>query len=250
MTEKTRSGTQRSLSVFFPAYNEEDNIGKLTETAVDVLEEMGVEYEVIIVNDGSLDRTVEVAEELVRRHANVRVAHHGRNRGYGAALTTGFTSARYEYIFFTDGDNQFDVRDLRKFVALLDYSDLVVGFRNRKRYTFFRRLVSFTYNLVLQALFGLPYRDVNCAFKLIPKRLIDQTDISSVQAIVNVELLINAQRLGLSVTEIGVTHYPREAGITTVNPRVVLAAIRELSRFYLKVREEDRGRSYLSKIAS
>ena len=250
MTEKTRSGAQRSLSVFFPAYNEEDNIGKVTETAVDVLEEMGVEYEVIIVNDGSFDRTVEVAEGLARRHANVRVAHHGRNRGYGAALTTGFTSARNEYIFFTDGDNQFDVRDLRKFVALLDCSDLVEGFRTRKRYTFFRRLVSFTYNLVLQALFGLPYRDMNCAFKLIPKRLIDQTDLSSAQAIVNVELLINAQRLGLSVTEVGVTHYPREAGIATVNPSVVLAAIRELSRFYLKVREEDRGRSYLRKIAS
>jgi glycosyltransferase involved in cell wall biosynthesis len=248
LTEKTRSRAQQSLSVFFPAYNEEDNIGELAEVAVGVLEEMGCEYEVIIVNDGSLDRTAEVAEALARRHAGVRVVHHERNRGYGAALKTGLTTARYEYIFFTDGDNQFDVRDLRRFVALLDYSDLVVGFRNRKCYTFFRRVVSFTYNLVLHALFGLPYRDVDCAFKLIPKRLIDQTDFSSVQAIVNVELLINAQRLGLSVTEIGVTHYPREAGVTTVNPRVILAAISELSRFYLKVQAEDWGRSSLSKI--
>lgn len=243
MTEKTTTGSKRSLSVFFPAYNEEDNIGKVTEVAVGVLEELGAEYEVIIVNDGSLDGTYEVAEELARRHAGVRVVHHEKNRGYGAAVKTGLTSARNEYVFFTDGDNQFDVRELKKFVALLDYSDVVVGFRNRKRYTFYRKAVSFTYNLVLQVLFDLSYRDMDCAFKLIPKKLIDQTDMTSLQAIVNVELLINARRLGLSVTEMGVSHYPRETGITTVNPGVIFAAMRELVRFYLKVRAEERDRT-------
>ena len=245
MTERTDRRSKRSLSVFFPAYNEEDNIGIVTETAVEVLEEIDVEYEVIIVNDGSLDRTAEVAEDLARRHANVKVVHHARNRGYGAALTTGFTSARNEYIFFTDGDNQFDVREMRKFVALLDLSDLVIGFRSRKRYTFLRRVVSSVYNLLLQVLFDLPYRDMDCAFKLIPKRLIDQTVTTSVQAIVNVELLINAQRLGLTVTEIGVSHYPRKTGTTTVNPKVTLAATRDLIRLYLKVRAEGRRRTLI-----
>ena len=238
MTRK--AGGQQSLSVFFPAYNEEDNIGKLTEAAVDVLDEMGVEHEVIIVDDGSLDRTGTVAEELARRYPCVRVVHHERNLGYGAALKTGLTRAQHDYVFFTDGDNQFDIREIKKLVALLGLSDLIIGFRNRKRYTFLRKVVSFTYNLVLQILFDLPYRDVDCAFKLIPKRLIEQTDMTSIQAIINVELLINAQRLGLSVTEVGVSHLPRETGITTVKLKVILAAMRELVIFYLKVRAQDR----------
>jgi len=102
-----------SLSVFFPAYNEQYNIVKLTKAIVSVLEEIGNEYEVIIVNDGSSDNTGEVAEELTRRYPRVRVIHHDKNRGYGAALKTGFTSAKNDYIFYTDGDHQFDVRDLK-----------------------------------------------------------------------------------------------------------------------------------------
>ena len=131
-----------SLSVFFPAYNEQDNIVNLTKTIVSVLEEIGNEYEVIIVNDGSADNTGEVAEELARRYPRVRVIHHDKNRGYGAALKTGFTSAKNDYIFYTDGDGQFDVRELKKFVALIGLSDLVVGFRIRKRYTLYRNIPS------------------------------------------------------------------------------------------------------------
>jgi glycosyltransferase involved in cell wall biosynthesis len=232
-----------SISVFFPAYNEEDNIGKLIEAAVNVLEEIGSEYEVIVVNDGSFDRTGEVADELARRHSGVRVIHHESNRGYGAALKTGFTSAKNDYIFYTDGDNQFDVRELKKLVPLVGLSDLVIGFRVRKRYTVFRNVTSFVFNLVLRMLFYLQYRDVDCAFKLVPKGLIDQISIESVKFFVDAELLIKAQRLGYSVTEIGVNHYYREAGLTTVNPRTILSTIKEMIWFYLRMRAEGRNRT-------
>lgn len=236
-----------SLSVFFPAYNDEGNIGKVAEAAVRVLEDTGAEYEVIIVHDGSPDRTGEVADELAARHPGVRVIHHPKNLGYGAALKTGFTSAGNEYVFYTDGDNQFDVREMEKFVPLvvLGVTDLVVGFRIRKRYTLYRKITSFTYNLILQVLFDLPYRDVDCAFKLVPKSLIDQIDISSVDAFIDAEILIRAQQLGYSVTEIGVTHRPRETGVSGVKTKVILATIREMVRFYLHVRAENRDRTPL-----
>ncbi len=225
-----------NLSVFFPAYNEQDNIGTLTETSVNVLEEIGGEYEVMIVNDGSTDRTGEVAEELARRYPRVRVIHHERNLGYGAALKTGFTSAKNDYIFYTDGDRQFDVRELKKFVALVGLSDLVVGFRIRKRYTLYRNIASFIYNLVLQLLFHLRYRDVNCAFKLVPKSLVDRTGIEAVGFFVDAELLIKAQRLGYTATEVGVNHYHRVAGLTTVSSRSILGTIKEMIEFYLRMR--------------
>lgn len=236
-----------TLSIFFPAYNDEDNIGKVAGAALEILEEIGDDYEVIIVHDGSPDRTGEVADELARKHPKLHVIHHEKNLGYGAALKTGFTNAEKEYVFYTDGDNQFDVGEMRKFVALVGagLSDVVVGFRNRKQYTLYRKIVSFTYNLVLQVLFDLPYRDVDCAFKLVPKSLIDRIDISSVDAFIDAELLIKAQQLGYSVTEVGVTHRPREAGVSGVKTGVILRTIREMVRFYLQVRAEDRQRTPL-----
>lgn len=235
-----------SLSLFFPAYHDEENIGKVTRAAVEVLEELGCDYEVIIVHDGSPDRTGEVADGLARSYPGVRVIHHERNLGYGAALKTGFTNARNEYIFYTDGDNQFDVRELRKFVALVGLSDLVIGFRNRKRYSPYRKVTSFTYNLVLQVLFDLPYRDVDCAFKLVPRSLIDRIRIDSVDAFIDAELLIKAQQHSMSITEIGVSHYVREAGASTGGKvKVILGTIREMLRFYRQVRADEWERTPL-----
>ncbi len=237
----------QSLTVFFPAYNDEDNISKVAETAIEVLEELGHDYEMIIVHDGSPDGTGEVADELARKHPKLRIIHHEKNLGYGAALKSGFTGAKNHYVFYTDGDNQFDVGEMRKFVALVDVglSDVVVGFRNRKQYTLYRKIVSFTYNLVLQVLFDLPYRDVDCAFKLVPRDLIDSIDISSADAFIDAEILIKAQQLGYSITEIGVTHRPREGGVSGVRTGVILRTIREMVSFYLQVRAEDRQRTPL-----
>lgn len=234
-----------SLSVFFPAYNDEGNIGKVTKTAVSVLESMGVDYEVIIVHDGSPDGTGTVADELALLYPKVRVIHHAINLGYGAALKTGFTTARKEYVFYTDGDNQFDIEEMRKFVPLagLGLSDLVVGFRNRKQYSLYRKITSFTYNLLLQVLFDLPYRDVDCAFKLVPRSLVDRIAISSTDAFVDAEILIRARQLDYEVTEIGVTHRPRETGVSGVKTGVILGTIKEMVKFYFQVRAEERERT-------
>jgi glycosyltransferase involved in cell wall biosynthesis len=232
------AGKPISLSIFFPAYYDEHNIPKVVEGALRVVDEMGIsDYEIIIVEDGSPDRTGEVADELAAIHDKVRVIHHPRNMGYGAALRTGFTSAVKDYVFYTDGDNQFDLQELKKFVALLPYSDIVSGFRIKKQYSTYRKLTSFVYNLVLRILFDIHDRDVDCAFKLYPTELFRRIEIESRDAFIDAEIAIKARLLGYRSTEVGVTHLPRVDGISTgARPSVILRTIGEIVRAHRKFR--------------
>ncbi|HEX7879938.1 MAG TPA: glycosyltransferase family 2 protein [Candidatus Eisenbacteria bacterium] len=229
-----------SLSVFFPAYYDEKNIGKVTEGVLKAVREMGIEtYEITIVEDGSPDRTGEVADELAAKHPNVRVIHHPKNLGYGAALKTGFTSARHEWVFYTDGDNQFDLSELKKFVALTPYTDIVAGFRINKQYSAWRKFTSFIYNLVLRVLFDIRDRDVDCAFKIYRRDLFDKIVIESNDAFIDAEIAIKARLLNYSSTEVGVTHLPRVDGVSTgARPSVILRTIREIRNYHRRYRRE------------
>jgi glycosyltransferase involved in cell wall biosynthesis len=222
------------LSIFFPAYYDELNIPKVVEGALRVTEDLGLrEYEIIIVEDGSPDRTGEVADELAAKHEHVRVIHHERNMGYGAALRTGFLAAKMDYVFYTDGDNQFDLQELRKFVALLPYTDIVSGFRTQKQYSRYRKMTSSIYNFVLRVLFDIQDRDVDCAFKLYPTSLFREIEIESRDAFIDAEIAIKARLLGLTSTEMGVKHLPRMDGISTgARPSVIFRTIREIYRFH------------------
>jgi len=225
-----------SLSIFFPAYYDEANIPKVVEGALRVVDELGIrDYEIIIVEDGSPDRTGEVADELAARHERVRVIHHERNLGYGAALRTGFLAATKEYVFYTDGDNQFDLQELKRFVVLLPYTDIVSGFRTVKQYSRYRRFTSFIYNMVLRFLFDIHDRDVDCAFKLYPTELFRKFEIESRDAFIDAEIAIQARLLGYTATELGVRHLPRMDGISTgARPSVIARTIAEIYRFHRK----------------
>ncbi len=225
-----------SLSVFFPAYYDEDNIGKVVDKAVEVLESLKLkEYEVIIIEDGSPDRTAEVADALAQKHKHVRVIHHEKNMGYGATLRDGFYAAKLDYVFYSDGDNQFDLDELRKFVALIPYSDIVIGYRISKQYSQWRRFTSFVYNYVLRRLFDVNYMDVDCAFKLFKADLFKKITIESVDAFIDAEIMLKARLLGYTVTEIGVRHLPRLAGVSTgAKPSVIFRTIREIYNFHKK----------------
>ncbi len=228
-----------SISVFFPAYYDQDNIGKVTEAAVKVLEEIGSDYEVIIIEDGSPDRTGEVADELAQKFPRVKVIHHPVNMGYGATLKDGFISAAKELVFYTDGDNQFDMSDLKKFYDLARYTDIVAGFRIEKQYSPYRKFTSFVYNLILRALFDIPDRDVDCAFKLFPRKLFDQITVESKDAFIDAEIMIKARNLGYSITAIGVHHYPRLDGVSTgARPSVILRTISEIYRYWKNFKHE------------
>lgn len=233
-----------TLSVFFPAYYDEKNIGKVVDKAVKVLEELSLkDYEVTIIEDGSPDRTDEVVDELAAKYEKVKVVHHDVNKGYGATLYEGFISARHDYVFYTDGDNQFDLEELKKLVALIPYSDIVVGFRKKKQYSTYRKLTSLVYNYVLRFIFNVDYVDIDCAFKIIKRDLFDKITIKTKDAFIDAEIMIKANLLGYTSTEIGVQHLPRVDGISTAaRPSIILKTIKEIYDFRKEYKKFKNGK--------
>ncbi|MBN1634852.1 MAG: glycosyltransferase family 2 protein [Ignavibacteria bacterium] len=222
-----------TLSVFFPAYYDEKNIDKVVHKAVRILEELKLkDYEVIIIEDGSPDRTGEVADELARQYEKVRVIHHEKNMGYGATLKDGFLNTKLDYVFYSDGDNQFDLEDIKKFVALIPYTDIVVGYRKKKQYSLYRKFTSLSYNYLLKLIFDINYWDIDCAFKLFKADLFKKIEIKSVDAFIDAEIMIKAKLMGYRTTEVGVEHLPRVDGISTgARPSVILRTIREIFEY-------------------
>jgi len=221
------------LSVFFPAYYDENNIGKVVDKAVEVLESLNLkDYEITIIEDGSPDNTAKVADDLAGKYPRVKVVHHIQNKGYGATLWEGFTTARFEYVFYTDGDNQFDLEELRKFVALLPYSDMVVGYRKKKQYSAYRKITSFVYNYVLRLAFDIDFIDIDCAFKIIKTDLFRNITVSTKDAFIDAEIMIQAKLKRYSFTELGVVHLPRVDGFSTAaRPSIIFKTIWEIFQF-------------------
>jgi len=237
-----------TLSVFFPAYYDEGNIAKVVTKAVEVLEELKLkDYEVVVIEDGSPDKTGEVADEMARKFPKVRVIHHEKNMGYGATLKDGFTSAKLDYVFYTDGDNQFDLDELKKFVAMLPFTDIVVGYRKKKQYSLYRKFTSLCYNYLLKLIFGLDYWDIDCAFKIFPTKLFREIKIDSVDAFIDAEIMLKAHLRGYKTVEMGVTHLPRIDGVSTgARPSVIIGTIKEVFQYRkehvaeLKKKESDK----------
>lgn len=201
-----------SISAVIPAHNEAPIIASTVEVVDDTLSRLVDEYEVIVVNDGSRDATPAIVEELGRQRPAVRLVSHAVNRGYGAALATGFASATRDYIFLTDGDRQFDVRELEGFLPLLANADMVVGYRRPRADPWVRRFYGWGWNMLVNVLFGYTARDVDCAFKLFPRTLLAEVKLHSTGHTLSPELLIKARRAGYRVAEVRVTHLPRPAG--------------------------------------
>ena len=240
-----RTSKDITLSVFFPAYYDEKNIDKVVHKAVQVLEEMQLkDYEVTIIEDGSPDNTAAVADSLAAQYPKVKVIHHAQNKGYGATLWEGFTTAKMDYVFYTDGDNQFDLDELKKFIAVIPYTDMAVGFRKKKQYSTYRKITSFVYNLILKWAFDIDYLDIDCAFKVIKTDLFRNITVSTKDAFIDAEIMIKADLMGYVSTEIGVTHLPRVDGISTAaRPSIILKTILEIYNYrkeYKKIKNEQR----------
>lgn len=226
----------KELSVFFPAYNEEENIERVVENALRVLPSFADKFEVLIVNDGSKDRTREISEALAKKHPVVRTVSHEKNRGYGAALKTGFAGSRFEWLFFTDGDGQFDLKDLSLLMPLTAGCDIAAGFRIKRNDPFHRILNARAYNILVRILFGLNVRDIDCAFKIIRKQVTDSIKLSSESQFLSAEFLIKAKKAGFTIKQAGVNHYPREKGTPTGNkPLVVINSFKELFKLWFEI---------------
>jgi glycosyltransferase involved in cell wall biosynthesis len=228
------------LSYFFPAHNEEANLAGLVEEALAVLPTLADEFEIVAVNDGSRDRTREIADELTAAHPGVvRAVHHPTNLGYGAALRTGFRAARYELVAFTDGDRQFRVEDLGRLTARLadgDAPDVVAGYRIKRADPVIRTIYAKSYRLANRIFFGLQVTDVDCACKLFRREVLDGVRVESGGAFFSAELLIKLRARGADVVEVGVPHYPRTAGSPTgAKPSVIFRAVRDFWRLRLRM---------------
>ncbi len=222
-----------SLSVFFPAYNEEDNIAASVRAAETVLEPLVSEYEIIIVDDGSRDKTGEMADRLARENEHVRVVHHRPNQGYGGALVSGIKAARYDYVFFTDADLQFDLSEIEKLLDFVPEYEVVLGYRAKRRDPFMRLVNAKGWNLLNRLLFGLRVKDIDCAFKLFKREVVADLPLKTRGAMLSAEMLIRMQKKGIVFKEVPVTHLPRTQGVPTgANPHVIARAFRELLGLY------------------
>ncbi|NLH42105.1 MAG: glycosyltransferase family 2 protein [Planctomycetes bacterium] len=225
-----------SISVFFPCYNEQDNVPKVADQAIAVLEGLRADYEVIIVNDGSSDKTAEVADRIAAANPRVRVVHHPQNRGYGAALQSGFRAATKELVFYTDGDAQFDLNELPPLLPLMKEFDIVSCYRMDRKDTAIRRLNGWLWTKMNDVLFSLDVRDLDCAFKLFKRAIFDNITMESRGALIATEILARAVRKGYTITQRGVHHYPRTAGRETGgNPRVILRAFKEVIKLRKRI---------------
>lgn len=221
----------RLLSCFFPAFNEEENVAAVLDEALATLPRFADDFEVIVVNDGSSDRTAEVVTAYAASRERVRLVSHEVNRGYGEALRSGLAAANGDAVFFTDADRQFRLEDLERLLAHYDASPFVVGYRLKRNDPWHRLFVARVYHAALKAVFGLRLRDVDCAFKLFSRDVLDRIrpDLESRSAFISPELLIRAQMAGVQVTEVGVPHYPRAAGRPKgATPKVIARTIKEI----------------------
>lgn len=226
-----------SISVFFPCYNEQANVQRTVNQALEVLQNLGAEFEVIIVDDGSKDETGKIADAIAQQNSNVKVVHHKTNLGYGAALQSGFKAATKEIVFYTDGDGQFDIKELPPLIPLMQSYDIVSCYRINRQDNIIRKINGYCWTKLVCLLFGLKLKDIDCAFKVYKRQIFDNITICSSGALIDTEILARAVKKGYTITQEGVHHYPRTAGTQTgADLKVVCRAFIELFKLYRKIK--------------
>jgi len=225
------------LSLVLPAHNEEPNIRTVVEEAAQVLPTAFTDYEVIVVNDGSKDRTLEIAQAMASENSHVHVVNHPVNQGYGAALTSGFNAATGDYIMFMDSDRQFDINDVHHLTPFVAEYDIVAGYRIKRNDPAHRLLNAKIFGLAVTLLFNLGVRDIDCAFKIMHADVLKGINLQSPGALINTEILAKARAQGRSIYQVGVNHYARLDGEQSgASLKVVIRAFLEILRLWWRMR--------------
>jgi glycosyltransferase involved in cell wall biosynthesis len=225
-----------SVSVIFPAYNEQDNIEKSVKSAITAFSKYFDDVTVIPVNDGGHDATGEIIDRMAEEDDRVKPIHHEVNKGYGAALRSGFIAAKNDYVFFSDSDGQFDLEEITRLLKHVNQYDMILGYRERRADPLHRKLNGWAWSTLVRMLFKFKVKDIDCAFKLFKRNIFDVVKLDAGGAMVNTELLALAQKNGFTMVNVPVSHYPRQAGEQTgANPLVILKAFRELFQLHAKI---------------
>jgi glycosyltransferase involved in cell wall biosynthesis len=228
-----------ALSIVLPAYNEEGNIERVVRDAAAAAAELAPPYEIVVVDDGSRDRTAAILASLsAEMDGRLRVVRHPVNEGYGAALRDGFRATTGDLVFYTDSDNQFDLRELAGILPLMSDVDAVLGFRVGRQDPWMRKAVSGGFNRLSSAALGMSVRDLNCSFKLFRGALIRALPIESNDFFVDTEIVARLHRAGWRYVQRGVRHYPRTAGRSTVRASDVPRTIVSLARMWRRLHGE------------
>ncbi len=217
------------LSIFFPFWNEEQNLESVVKKAIPVAEKYAQKWEIIMVDDGSSDKTLEIANRLAKEDPRLIAVSHDKNRGYGAALKTGLSKAKYDLIVFNDGDGQFDLAEIDRFLEKIDKADVVIGFRKKRLDNPFRHILMNLLKVWDFFFFGFRFKDIDCGFKLFTRNALDKImPLNSEGAMITTEILAKAKRARLRIMEVEVNHYPRIYGDQSGgNLRVIVRAVKE-----------------------
>ena len=239
--------TVRDVSVIFPAFNEEGNIRCTVETVIRALPKVAMKWEIIVVDGGNSDATALVCDELKAQFPEVEVIRHGQNRGYSAALKSGIMSTKYDLIFFSDSDGQFDFRDLEQLIFWSEDYDIVAGYRAKRQEPLYRRINAPGWNVLVRLVLGIKLRNIDCAFKVFRRSVFDHVQIRCVGAMVNTEILAQATQLGMRIRKVKVSYFPRrQRKQSGTNVHVIIKAFRELCRpWKLRQVAPDQGDSIL-----
>ena len=223
----------KELSVIIPAYNEEGNIEKAVQKCLEVLPKLVERFEIVVVDDGSRDRTGEIAERIAKSFEEVKVFHHEKNKGMGAGVATGFTHAKYDLLFATSADLQFDIGELGKLLALIGGADIVAAYRVSRNYSWYRWMITYVNIFLLRLLFGLKVKDPNWV-KLFRREVFSRVKITSSGFFWDAEVLIKAKKQGLRIAEVGVHSYTRKQGKASgASPKAAVKTFFALVKFWL-----------------
>lgn len=225
---------KQSISIFFPCYNDEKSIAKLVDDALATVRKLTNNYEVIVIDDGSTDRSRKILKKLAQKHSHFKPIYHTKNQGYGGALRTGFKTASKDLVFYTDGDGQYDVKELPILFNLMTNDvNFINGIKMTRHDASYRIIVGNLYNLIVRWLFWLPIYDVDCDFRLIKKNLLDKIILKSNSGSICVELVKVSQRAGGRFRQVSVHHFERKFGHSQFfNPRRILSTLKELFLFW------------------
>ncbi len=233
----TAEAQRPTLSLVFPVFDEERNIGALLESTLALAPRLASSFEIVVVDDGSRDGSARVIEHYRRADTRVQVVRHERNQGYGAALRAGLHQARGELVFFSDADLQFDVTELSRLLAHTEEFDIVAGYRSPRRDPWHRRVIAWVWGALVRVLFDLHVRDIDCAFKVFHRDVIQAIPVASIGAFINTEILVRALKAGFRIHQVPVTHRRRRFGRQTgASPRVIARAVVELFTLYRELR--------------
>jgi len=232
-SQKTKSQLEGGISLVLPCHNEAENIQAVIGEAMQALPKIIDDFEIIVIDDGSTDKTQEIVEQLIKYEPRLKLKIHPKNLGYGSALRSGFQAAEKRWFFLTDADRQFQISELTKFIPYLNQSRMVIGYRESRKDPIHRRIYGRVFSSLIRVLFKVKARDTNCAFKVFDRKIIEDEKLISPGALISAELLMIAKKKGIEPIEVPVSHFPRRAGKQSGGSvKVILRAGFELLKLY------------------